>query len=357
MSTSPDREAQDAATLSSAMSRRTALVGGSGALAAMLPIASPAQIATPAARPDANGPVVEREPSFRSMFPFSHYFEVKSKIAETRYGVWVTVPPGYEQAPADQRYPVAYQTDGNLFFMTTAPLHGGLTGELLSPLVPFIQVSVGYTEPEAHAWFWLRVRDFVPPGEVVPQSLATSVEVAAKAGHLQPEEADRYLAMFEKPAGDKFLGFLEKELHPLIGERFRIQSDQASLWGYSYGGVFSTYAALQRSPVFTRVGAASPGFLYKTSRIFDIYRQAIAEKRDYSGHEFHVTMNEREITQASLYRSIVAAGTTELLSMMVSAPLPGLKTSTEIVPHESHLSGGTPAWFSFLRSFFAANSP
>lgn len=295
--------------------------------------------------------LTETAPSFAALFPSTRYFEIDSNIAGTRFGVWVTPPAQYDADQA-KSYPIVYQVDGNLFFPTTAPLHQAGQSDSMSPQLPFILVSVGYCERESHAWPWLRVRDLLPPGEVVPEVMLQAVELSVQAGLLPQDEGDRYLEMFAKPAADKFLGFLEEELHPQLAKSFRIDADNVGLWGVSYGGLFSAYVAIRRSDLFKRIGASSPGIVGEDSRIFDLYRQALASKQDYSGRQLHITLGGRELTEPGIYQWLTALGTSRLLAETSHHPLPGLEVSSEVIPLESHLSGGVPAWFSFLRACY-----
>ena len=195
--------------------------------------------------------LTEAEPSFAALFPSTRYFEVQSRIAGTRFSAWVTLPALYD-LDKSRKFPVLYQVDGNLFFPATAPFVQAGHNDVMSPQTPFILVSVGYSVGESHAWPWRRVRDLLPPGEPVPEAMRQALQRTVEAGLLPTEEGDRYLAMFAEPAGDRFLGFLERELHPLVSDAFRADGDDVGLWGDSYGGLFAAYVAISRSDLFNR---------------------------------------------------------------------------------------------------------
>lgn len=312
---------------------------------------SPAAAPDGATSSDGGVELLEITPSFKVLFPATRYFEIDSEIAGERFAAWVTLPAQYD---ADQTtaYPVVYQVDGNLFFPATAPFHQTGAGDPMSPLVPFILVSVGYSEKESAAWTWLRVRDLLPPGEAVPDIMFQVLEHSIDAGLVAKEDGERYRAMFAKPAGDKFLAFLESELHPRLTQRFRIDESDVGLWGDSYGGLFTAYVAIKRSDLFKRIGAGSPGITGDESQVLTLYRQALSAKQDYSGRHLHVTLGSRELTQSSIYQAITARGTSELLAQTSSNPLPGLQISSELIPLETHITGTVPAWFSFLRACY-----
>ncbi|AOH84330.1 esterase [Sphingomonas panacis] len=326
--------------------RRSALSIGAGAIAA----AAAATLPTRSSAAKTPTGLVESAPSFEALFPSTRYYEIESRIAGARFAAWVTLPAQYD-ADRTKTYPIVYQMDGNLFLPATAPFHQG-EGDKLSPHIPFIMVSVGYSKRESHAWPWLRIRDLTPPGEAVPDVIRQTVEPAVKAGRLSQDEGRRYLAMFANPAADAFLAFLEQELHPQIATALRVDETDVALWGYSYGGLFSTYVAIERSDLFKCVGAGSPGIVAENSQIFKLYQQAVASKNDYSGRRLHVTLGARELAQPSLYQWIIARGTSELLAQTALHPLPGLKVSGEIIPLETHLTGAVPGWFSFVRACY-----
>ncbi|MGN8059014.1 alpha/beta hydrolase [Pedobacter sp. 22163] len=294
----------------------------------------------------------EITPSFQTVFPQTRYFEIDSKIAGNRFSAWVTVPAGYDQQKTES-FPIVYQLDANLYFPSTAPFHLATHGDVMSTLRPFILVSIGYSQEESHRWDWLRVRDLVPSGDVVPEIFYQTLDGTVQAGLISQEESEVYRTMFAKPAGDKYLSFLENELHPLLTQTFQIDQNDVGLWGFSYGGLFTSYVALKRSNLFKNIGAGSPGIVGKDSYIFKLYDEAIASKMDFSGRRLHVTLGARELSSPGPYQWLTARGTSELLAQTSLQPLPGMQVSSEIIPLETHLTGGVPAWFSFLRAFYS----
>ena len=294
-------------------------------------------------------------PSFQTVFPQTRYFEIDSEVAENRFSASVTVPAGYDQQNSES-FPVVYQIDANLYFPSTAPFHLATHGDVMSTLRPFILVSIGYSQEESHKWDWLRVRDLVPPGDVVPEIFYQTLDGSVQAGLISQDQSDVYRAMFAKPAGDKYLSFLENELHPLLAQTYRIDQNDVGLWGFSYGGLFTSYVALKGSSIFKKIGAGSPGIVGKDSYISKLYEEAIASKIDFSGRRLHVTLGARELADLSPYQWLTARGTSELLAQTSLQPLPGLQVSSEIIPLETHLTGGIPAWFSFLRACYSKSN-
>ncbi|MEO8450649.1 MAG: alpha/beta hydrolase-fold protein [Gemmatimonadota bacterium] len=298
-------------------------------------------------------PLVELQPPMSATLPGSRYFEVDSRLAGARFAVWVTTPQTYGAEP-DRRYPAVYLPDGNLSAPLTAPTHQMLQHDPIHPIRPFIQVCVGYAGEDAARMLAVRARDLLPQGEPLPDGIDEVMPALVQTGVLDQPTADLYLHNLRHPAADRFLEFLTEELHPLIAGEYRVESDEAGLFGFSYGGLFATYVALRRSPLFRQIGAGSPGILARVSTIFPMYEAELATGADHSGRMLHMTVCGPEITVPSLYQLVVGAGTVEFMTLAGQKPLKGLAFTSHIIEHESHATGFVPAWFSFLRAGYSA---
>jgi predicted alpha/beta superfamily hydrolase len=307
----------------------------------------------PGGRVAARVSLVEAVPPLTSTLPNTRYFEIESRLAGARYAIWVTTPPLYDREP-ERRYPVLYQPDGNGSAPMTAPRLQLLRADPINPIEPFIQVCVGYAGADARRTLAVRARDLLPPGEALPEGIENSMAQTVEMGMLDREGADLYLNYLRNPAADRFLSFLTEELHPLFAAGWRVTSEDAGLFGYSYGGLFATYVALSRSPLFKRIGAGSPGILAKTSRIFELYNAEHEAGADHSGRRLHLTVCEREITFPGYYQALVGAGTVEFLALAGAKPLKGLTLTSRIIEFESHATGSAPAWSDYLRACFPA---
>jgi len=299
--------------------------------------------------------LVEGTPPLSAMLGLTRYFEIDSKIAGARYAVWVTIPPQYQQA-GGQRFPVIYQPDGNMSAGAHASVHALACADLINPLKPFIQVCIGYTGAEARLASAVRVRDLLPPGEPPPDGLDARLKLVVEAGQMEKDIAELMLHNMTHTAADRFLAFITDELHPLIARDWRVDEDDAGLYGYSYGGLFALYAALMRPPLFRKIGSGSPGVQAGRSKIFTLYDAARAAGDDHSGRRLHVSICEREITRPTMYQPVIGLGTVEFLTRAGQTPLKGLTLTTRMVDYESHISGVFTAWYSFLRDSYPAAS-
>ncbi|MFO0573619.1 MAG: alpha/beta hydrolase-fold protein [Polyangia bacterium] len=175
----------------------------------------------------AGGRYERRYSSFRS-----------TKLGNTR-GVWVYLPPSYDENPDPQnRYPVVYMHDGqNLFDPRYA--FGGRTWRVAEAL----DGGIDALDPSLH----------LPEVVVVgPENTADRIyEYTPTKG----TEKD-----LEGGGGDLYLDFLISELKPVIDRELRTLPDAAhtALAGSSLGGLITAYAGTKHAAVFGRLGIFSP---------------------------------------------------------------------------------------------------
>lgn len=281
----------------------------------------------------------------------TRYFEIDSVVAGARYGVWVCTPARYDREEIS--YPAIYQPDGNGVASVMARMMY-LRDDPINPHVPFISVCVGYIGDEAHQGLAVRARDLIPPGEAIEVvDEETFVAACINAGFLDEHGARTYWFNLNNPAADRFLAFLEAELHPLLKAEYRIDDSALGLFGHSFGGTFAAWVATQRS-MFRRICASSPGITPATSKVLEAYDKEFANEEDHSGRMLHVAIAEKEITAPSSYATNVGRGTSELFHRLATTPLKGLEISTRIVPDESHFTVNYVALASYLRTCYSA---
>ncbi|RUL79005.1 alpha/beta hydrolase [Dyella choica] len=297
--------------------------------------------------------LLEFSPPFTASLPFTRYFELDSKYTGARHAVWVTTPASYTVHP-DADFPAIYVLDGNVSVPQTAVFHL-LEFDPIHPIEAFLHVGVGYVGEDARRQLAVRARDLIPPGEPLPPGASeAAMSALVEQGMLDQAGLELYLQYLKHPAADRFLAFLTKELHPQLTRRYRIKARTAGLFGYSYAGLFSIYAALDRSELFQRIGAGSPAIRSGTSRVFEQYEAQWRAQADHSGRRLHLTVCESELSADSYYRNLVGLGAGEFISLASGKPLHGLLFSSRVIEHESHATALAPSWYSFLRNCFPA---
>lgn len=297
------------------------------------------------------GLVESESPMAATLGRSTRYFEIDSEVAGARYAVWVSTPVRY--GVEDVSYPAVYAPDGN-GVAGIMPRLMMLRDDPITPHQPFISVSVGYVGEDAENSLGVRARDLLPPGEPVPPiDEAEFMTGMVASGLLDEDGARTYWHNLHNPGGDRFLAFLQDELHPLLSAEYRIDEDGLGLFGHSFGGTFAAWAATQRT-AFRRICASSPGILPGVSKVLSCYDAEYADGADHSGRMLHVAVAAKEITDPSTYAALVGAGTTELFTRLATTPLKGLAISTHIIADESHFTTNYVALASYLRTCYRA---
>jgi uncharacterized protein len=297
----------------------------------------------------------ETNPPLAVTLPSTDYFEVDSASVGGRFAVWVTRPVDYHRD--ERRYPAIYVTDGNVSAAMLAPYAEHTAFDLISAFQPYLQVTVGYPPAQAADWLTLRNRDLVPADEPAPPSMIAAVAADAETAGWTQEEHDEYLRSIREGRAAQFLTFLEDELRPLIEGQYRIDTEASGLFGYSYGGLFSLYALMRQSPMFRRYGAGSPGVLDAESQIFQLERGLAERGQGFGDVQLHLTVNELEITGRShIYRDL-GIQFARLIDQLYLSDHQGLDFTARILPADSHMTGFTQSFLSFLRACYSAPVP
>jgi len=295
------------------------------------------------------------EHQFAVLSPNSVYFEIDSAYVGDRFGISVITPPDYESKPG--RFPAIYVTDGNTNALLAAAVSFLLLGDHLRPMRSFVQVCIGFADVDLARRLINRNRDFIPPGEPLSPRIEQHIGSKPYARMLGPMGHRAFMEQARNGKADKFLQFLEKELHPEVTRRFRVSDGEAGLFGHSQGGLFTLYTLTSGSPLFTKFGAGSPGFFTEDSNIYSLYEKLVA-KTGENGRDLqlHLIVNEHEMTGTiALYR-LIGIGSFKFIDLIRTKPLPGLRLTTSVTPGENHFSGVFDAYRSFLRACYRRSS-
>ena len=298
----------------------------------------------------------EMHPPLAVTLPRTDYFELDSAHVGDRFAVWVTTPVDYDRG-ADARFPAIYVTDGNVSAAMLAPYCEHTAFDLIGAFQPYIQVTVGYPPEKAADWLTLRNRDLVPADEPAPPSMIAAVAADAQTAGWTQEEHDEYIRSIHEGRAAQFLLFLEEELRPVVDERYRIDPAGSGLFGYSYGGLFALFALLRQSPMFRRYGAGSPGVLSADSQIFRLERDIAGRAQAFADVQLHLTVNELEITGRShIYRDL-GIQFARFVDTLYLSDHDGLDFTARILPSDTHMTGFSQSFLSYLRACYGASVP
>lgn len=191
------------------------------------------------------------------------------KSAEGRdYRIMISLPEG--DVPYTGGYPVIYIVDGNAFFPA---FHA--TKRAQDRFKKSIVVAIGYPSDTPYDYN-RRAFDLSPP-----------------------QTAERN----DPPQGgqDLFLDFIEKRLMPRVNERFKVDQDQRSLVGWSFGGMFGVYTLFTRPALFQHVVAISPSLWWRDRYLLeherDFTKQAHAGQLNLTHSSLTMLVGDREMSQ------------------------------------------------------------
>lgn len=184
----------------------------------------------------AERPVIAEEPGPAApvVLPRTEQFDVTSR-KDLTYRIFVSLPNG---KPKETGAPVVYLTDANADFPVVAAAARRLSqGDPVGAIV----VGIGY--PEADPRIHQDRRSFDLVGPASEEFLKT----------LPGGGANR-----KTGGNDQFLAFIEEDLKPQIEKRYLVDRTRQTLFGHSFGGLFTLHALFTRPEAFQNYVASSP---------------------------------------------------------------------------------------------------
>jgi hypothetical protein len=230
--------------------------------------------------------------------------KLQSKIVGDEFHLMVHFPEGYDTAKT--AFPVLYVLDGDNDFPYAIEALGLLKGEcgIREPLLVGIGYGATLGSPGNE-----RFRDYSP----TPQPGAPS------AG-----------------GGPKFLQFLEQEVFPLIESSYKA-SGHRSLYGYSFGGLFSAYALFQKPELFKQILIGSPSLQWDNRKVLDMEATYARTHQDLPLKVF--------LEVGSLEDEDHIAPTRDLAQTLRSRRYPNLQLKSLVIDSVGHLTGKSLAMF------------
>lgn len=163
-------------------------------------------------------------------------FDLPSAMTGRTYRIFVFQPAA---PPPPGGYPVIVATDGNMTFPILATTAAMFALTCASALV----VGVGYPTDDPVQLFSLRTRDLTPP---TPLSGL-------------PQRPGQPPARIEDYGGaEDFHRFLVEELRPMIAGAYPVSANDQTLYGHSWGGLFTLGVLFDHPKSFRSFVASSP---------------------------------------------------------------------------------------------------
>ncbi|WP_418184880.1 alpha/beta hydrolase [Aliarcobacter vitoriensis] len=177
----------------------------------------------------------------------NHEFTISSNFHKQEYLIQVYQP---KSKALENGYPVVYILDGNATFPYASVMAQAMDNmSYRTKKVPPLIVSIGYASKELFD-IEARSSDYTPPYE----------------GELKTPQ-NRGSSQFTQGGAEEFYSFIQKQLKPIIEKNYKVDKHKQTLFGHSYGGLFTLYSFLNHPNDFQNFIAASPSIWWNDSLI------------------------------------------------------------------------------------------
>jgi predicted alpha/beta superfamily hydrolase len=233
----------------------------------------------------------------------------------------VYLPQSYQSNEfAPKRYPVLYLLDGDWLFHSASGVvyYMGLNGQIPELIV----VAILNTQ---------RTRDFTPTHTTKDAHGKETPDFASSGG------------------GTNFLRFLSKELIPKIEHQYRTEPYRI-LVGHSLGGLFTTYAFLQRPQIFQAYVAIDPSLFWDDETLGRQATAALAATNDLRG-TVYTSLANHPLAKGETVKFFERAGR-EFAALLQSHQTDSFRSSMQYFEDENHGSVLLPSLYYGLRFIF-----
>ncbi|PNQ72763.1 esterase [Hanstruepera neustonica] len=179
-----------------------------------------------------------------------------SQVLKESRTIYVQLPESYHANP-NQKYPVVYILDGEVFLPTLTDVHHYYSGGFMPEMV-----LVGISNAEN------RTRDL------------TTSKITEMYGMPYKEEHGE---------AKNFLKFIETELIPYVETSYPV-TNYRTLIGHSYGGLFTVYSLVHRPKLFANYLAIDPSLDWDDQKLVK-EAKAILPQKDLSNKTLFMSLN------------------------------------------------------------------
>jgi predicted alpha/beta superfamily hydrolase len=271
--------------------------------------------------------------------PNTEVRSLPSTMVDQEFKIYVALPFDYQTA-ADS-YPVLYISDANWIFGTVTEIIRSL--QLFQEVPQMVIVGIGYPVNDFRDTQGLRVRDLTPTkNDAWIEGLAKLTQQDFKTSG--------------SGGADNFLKFIRDELKPFIKANYRINSEDSSILGHSFGGLFGLYALLQSPNTFNRYVLSSPSIWWNPEAAFAWEENLASEYSDLSAKVFISAGTLEEVMPVPV-RGGPAKFVTNMQAMATRLQNRGYKSLTltqHVFEDETHVSVSPGAISKGLRVVFSS---
>lgn len=178
-----------------------------------------------------------------------------SNILKEQRKIYIQIPESYEPSQ-NQKYPVIYILDGDVFLPTVTNVHNFYSGGFMPEML-----IVGISNANN------RMRD-----------LTTS------------KVTEMWGMPLERESGEaaNFIKFIESELIPFVENKYPA-SNYRTLIGHSYGGLFTTYALINHPEIFANYIAIDPSLNWDGQKLLKEAQRKLANNT-YEGKSLFMSL-------------------------------------------------------------------
>jgi uncharacterized protein len=196
----------------------------------------------------------ELKPATSFELPNTHKVAIKSPSG-IYYELVISLPANYQSS--HKHYPILYYTDAQW----DAPLLNSIYLDLVfDRAVPeFVMVGITYSGKKSN-YTALRTRD------------------------LTPTKDENF--MRDSGGGEAFLNFIKESIIPQVEGKYRIDTNQRAIAGWSFGGLFALYAMYSEPELFKRCIAVSPSIHWDNEYISQLDNKLFHSNRIFSARLF-----------------------------------------------------------------------
>jgi hypothetical protein len=180
--------------------------------------------------------------------------QISSAITKKDYALYINLPGGY--ADTTKTFPVCYLIDAQWDFPLFQAIYGEQYYDGFIPEIIIVGITWGGENPDYDK---LRAHDFTP----------TDVSKMGTFGN-----------------ASNFLSFISTELIPYIEVKYRVKTDDRTLIGSSYGGLFSLYALFQKPAVFNRFILTSPALEWDNKYTYSLNKSFLTQNGELDAKVF-----------------------------------------------------------------------
>jgi hypothetical protein len=271
--------------------------------------------------------------------PNTEVRSLSSAIVDQVYRIYIALPFDYQTV--NDHYPVLYISDANAMFGTVTETIRML--QMFQEVPEMVIVGIGYPVNDFRQTLGLRARDLTPTeddawNEGVKNLTHGDYEIDGTGG------------------AANFLRFIREELKPYIESNYRIQTEDSTILGHSFGGLFGLYALLQAPDTFRRYVLSSPSIWWDRQALFE-YEEAYASKHHDLPATVFISAGTLEESMLVPVRGVPARFVTnvnDMASKLHDRGYENLALTHHVFEDENHFSGGPGAISRGLRVVFSS---